>query len=474
MSPRVSPRVSLRVTYPALRGRAALRVALASALATTLTLVACGDTAKLTVAEGTGPRPALPAPGGTLIPTVNIAPAQGWPAGALPRPAPGLAVQAFATGLDHPRWLLVLPNGDVLVAETNAPQRPDEAPGIKGWVMRLVMGRAGAGVPSANRITLLRDTDGDGVADQRSVLLQGLNAPFGMALVGSTLYVANTDAVLRFPYTAGDLKITAPGVQVAALPAGTINHHWTKNVVASADGQTLYVSVGSNSNVAERGMAAETERAAIWAVNVATGAHSVFASGLRNPVGMAWEPTTGRLWTVVNERDELGSDLVPDYLTAVDEGGFYGWPYSWYGSHVDTRVQPQRPDLVAQARVPDYALGPHTASLGLASAGNNAAGNNAAGNNAGGNSLPPAFAQGMFIGQHGSWNRRPHSGYEVVFVPFANGQPTGALPVPVLSGFLSADGKANGRPVGVALDRSGALLVADDVGNVVWRVTTRR
>ena len=436
--------------------RPALRLALLSAVA----LAACGETAKLTVAAGSGPQPALPAANSTLIPTVNIAPARPWPAGVLPRPAPGLAVKAFASGLDHPRWLLVLPNGDVLVAETNAPQRPDDAPGIKGWVMRLVMGRAGAATPSANRITLLRDTDGDGVADQRSVLLEGLNAPFGMALVGETLFVANTDAVLRFPYRSGDLKISAPGVQVAALPAGPINHHWTKNVLASADGRTLFVSVGSNSNVAERGMQAEQERAAIWAVNIATGAHTVFASGLRNPVGMAWEAQTGRLWTVVNERDELGSDLVPDYLSAVHEGAFYGWPYSWYGSHVDSRVQPPRPDLVAQARVPDYALGPHTASLGLAAAA--------------GNSLPPAFAQGMFIAQHGSWNRRPHSGYAVVFVPFANGQPTGALPLPVLDGFLSQDGHANGRPVGVALDKTGALLVADDVGNTVWRVSAGR
>ena len=436
--------------------RPALRLALLSAVA----LAACGETAKLTVAAGSGPQPALPAANSTLIPTVNIAPARPWPAGVLPRPAPGLAVKAFASGLDHPRWLLVLPNGDVLVAETNAPQRPDDAPGIKGWVMRLVMGRAGAATPSANRITLLRDTDGDGVADQRSVLLEGLNAPFGMALVGETLFVANTDAVLRFPYRSGDLKISAPGVQVAALPAGPINHHWTKNVLASADGRTLFVSVGSNSNVAERGMQAEQERAAIWAVNIATGAHTVFASGLRNPVGMAWEAQTGRLWTVVNERDELGSDLVPDYLSAVHEGAFYGWPYSWYGSHVDSRVQPPRPDLVAQARVPDYALGPHTAPLGLAAAA--------------GNSLPPAFAQGMFIAQHGSWNRRPHSGYAVVFVPFANGQPTGALPLPVLDGFLSQDGHANGRPVGVALDKTGALLVADDVGNTVWRVSAGR
>ena len=446
----------------ALRARGLLRKAgpVGLAVVSAFTLGACGDTAKLAVSQGSGLQPTLPAPAGTLIPTVNIAPARPWPAGVLPSPAPGLAVTAFATGLDHPRWLLVLPNGDVLVAETNAPEREGGGSGIKAWIMGLVMARAGAAGPSANRITLLRDTNGDGVADQRSVLVQGLNSPFGMALVGSTLFVANTDAVLSFPYRAGSLQITDKGVQVAALPAGAINHHWTKNLVASADGSTLYVSVGSNSNVGERGMAAEQERAAIWAVNVNTGAHTVFASGLRNPVGMAWEPMTGRLWTVVNERDGLGSDLVPDYLAAVHEGAFYGWPYSWFGSHVDVRVQPPRPDLVASARVPDYALGPHTASLGLAAAA--------------GNSLPPVFAQGMFIGQHGSWNRRPHSGYQVVFVPFENGQPSGALPLPVLGGFLSQDGKASGRPVGVALDKTGALLVADDVGTTVWRVTAQR
>ena len=420
-------------------------------------LAACGETAKLPVAAGMGMQPSLPEPRTTLLPTVHIAPAVGWPAGALPQAAPGLRVAAFASGLDHPRWLLVLPNGDVLVAETNAPPRPDNAPGIKGWIMGLVMKRAGAGTPSANRITLLRDSDGDGVADQRSVLLEGLNSPFGMALVGDALFVANTDAVLRFPYRRGDTRIAALGVPVAALPAGAINHHWTKNLIASADGRTLYVTVGSNSNVAERGLDAEAGRAAIWAVDVASGAHRVFASGLRNPNGLAWERRGEVLWTVVNERDELGSDLVPDYLSAVREGDFFGWPWSWYGQHVDDRVQPQQPARVAAARLPDYALGPHTASLGLAAAD--------------GNTLPPVYAQGMFIGQHGSWNRDPHSGYEVIFVPFAAGRPTGAAPLPVLGGFLSRDGQAQGRPVGVALDRQGALLVADDVGNAIWRVT---
>ncbi len=424
--------------------------------AVALALAGCGDVARLPVAAGIGPEPALPAPQPSAIPTVNIAPAKGWPAGASPHPAAGLQVHAFASGLDHPRWLLVLPNGDVLVAETNAPPRPEYGKGLKGWLMRLVMQRAGAGGASANRITLLRDTDGDGRADLRSVLLEGLNSPFGMALVDGGLFVANTDAVVRFPYTDGELRISQPGVKVVELPAGPINHHWTKNLIASADGSRLYVSVGSNSNVAERGIAAEAGRAAIWEVETANGAHRVFASGLRNPNGMAWEPAGGALWTVVNERDEIGSDLVPDFLTSVRRGAFYGWPYSYFGQHVDERVTPPQPALVATAIAPDYALGPHTASLGLVSSA--------------GNTLPAVFAQGMFVGQHGSWNRRPHSGYKVIFVPFAQGKPAGE-PLDVLTGFLSDDGHAHGRPVGVAIDRKGALLVADDVGNVVWRVT---
>jgi glucose/arabinose dehydrogenase len=421
-----------------------------------LALAACGEVATLPISAGTGPRPALPAPRQTLIPTVYIAPAKGWPAGVTPQAAPGTQVTTFASGLDHPRWLYVLPNGDVLVAETNTPPKPDDGGGIKGWLMGLVMKRAGAGVPSANRITLLRDTKGNGVADVRTVLLEGLNSPFGMALVGNNLYVANTDAVLRFPYTTGATHIIAPGIKVVDLPAGPINHHWTKNLIASPDGTRLYVTVGSNSNVGERGMEVEAERAAIWEVDIKSGAHRIFASGLRNANGLAWEPFSGALWTVVNERDELGSDLVPDYMTSVRDGGFYGWPYSYYGQLVDARMKPQRPDLVASAIAPDYALGPHTASLGLASSA--------------GTSLPAVFANGMFIGQHGSWNRRPHSGYKVIFVPYKNGMPIGT-PIDVLTGFLSADGDAYGRPVGVALDRQGALLVADDVGNVVWRVS---
>jgi len=424
-----------------------------------LSLAACGEMATLPVSAGSGLRPTLPPPVLTTIPTANIAPAIGWPVGSKPIAAPGTRVAAFAGELTHPRWLYVLPNGDVLVAETNAPAKPDESRGIKAWVTGLMTKRAGAGVTSANRITLLRDSDGDGVAEFRSVLLEGLNSPFGMTLVGNDLYVANADAVLRFPYSTGDTRITVPGRKVVALPAGPINHHWTKNLIASLDGSKLYVTVGSNSNVAEYGMAVEVGRAAIWEVDIRSGAHRIFAGGLRNPNGLAWEKQSGVLWTVVNERDELGSDLVPDYLTSVRDGGFYGWPYSYFGQHVDTRVSPQRPDLVAAAIVPDYALGPHTASLGLAASV--------------GTTLPARFSNGMFIGQHGSWNRRPHSGYKVIFVPFAGGKPNGDLPVDVLTGFLDQQGRAYGRPVGVALDRRGDLLVADDVGNVVWRVTAQ-
>lgn len=423
-----------------------------------LALAACGDTAMLQVSAGTGPQPALPAAKQSLIPTVNIAPAVGWPTGMTPLAAQGTNVVAFATGLDHPRWLLSLPNGDVLVAETNAPPKPDDAKGIKGWVMGLVMKRAGAKTPSANRITLLRDIDGDGEADLKTIFLEGLSSPFGMALVGNDLYVANSDAVVQFPYASGQTRITETGKVLTTLPAGPINHHWTKNIISSLDGRKLYVTVGSNSNVAERGMAAEFERAAIWEVDIQSGAHRVFASGLRNPNGMAWEPQSAALWTVVNERDELGSDLVPDYLTSVQDDAFYGWPYSYYGQHVDDRVKPQRPDLVAKAVVPDYALGPHTAPLGLASSI--------------GAKLPAIFTNGMFIGQHGSWNRRPHSGYKVIFVPFEGSKPVNSVPIDVLTGFLSPEGNAYGRPVGVAIDKKGALLVADDVGNVIWRVTS--
>jgi glucose/arabinose dehydrogenase len=431
----------------------------AIAAASLIALAGCGETARLRVEDGSGANPQLPEPNRTLIPTLNVAKAVGWPAGATPHGAPGTVVNAFAAGLDHPRWVYTLPNGDVLVAESNAPPKPDDAKGIRGIAQKLFMKTAGAGTPSANRITLLRDADGDGVAERREVFIKDLNSPFGMVLVGNDFYVADSDAVLRFTYSPGATHIDGPGTKVVDLPAGTINHHWTKNIIASADGTKLYVTVGSNSNVAENGMAAEEGRAAIWEVDVTTGRHRVFASGLRNPNGMAWA-TDGRLWTVVNERDELGSDLVPDYMTSVRDGGFYGWPYSYYGTHVDDRVKPQRPDLVAQALVPDYALGPHTASLGLAASPPMT-------------NLPAAFGSGMFIGQHGSWNRNPRSGYKVVFVPFAAGKPSGAT-VDVLTGFLSAAGEAYGRPVGVAFGKGGELLVADDVGNVIWRVVSAR
>nr|WP_194715010.1 sorbosone dehydrogenase family protein [Noviherbaspirillum soli] len=423
--------------------------------AAAILLLAGCEQATLPLKAGTGPEPTLPPPNHTLLPTVHIAPAKGWPDGGKPTPAAGLAVNAYASGLDHPRWLYTLPNGDVLVAETNAPPKPEDSKGIKGKIMKMVMKRAGAGTPSANRITLLRDADGDGVAEVKTVFLEGLNSPFGMSLVGNTLYVANTDAIMRFPYKAGDTRISEAGVKVADLPAGPLNHHWTKNVIASRDGRKLYATSGSNSNVAENGMEAEENRAAILEIDPASGKTRLFASGLRNPNGMAWQPQSGALWTVVNERDEIGSDLVPDYMTSVKEGGFYGWPYSYYGQTVDARVKPQRPDLVSKAIKPDYALGPHTASLGLMFYQ--------------GDLLPRRYQNGAFVGQHGSWNRKPRSGYKVIFVPFDKGMPAGE-PEDVLTGFLSEEGDALGRPVGVASDKSGALLVADDVGNVIWRV----
>jgi len=405
-------------------------------------------------ASSVGPNPSLPEPNKKLIPVVQIAEAKGWPPGMKPQAAAGLAVNAFATGLVHPRWLYTLPNGDVLVAETNAPERPEEDKGLKAKVMQKVMAKAGAAVPSANRITLLRDADGDGVAELKTVLLDQLNSPFGMALIGSDLYVANTDSVMKFAYVEGATRIQSRGIKLTDLPGGPRNHHWTKNIIASADGSKLYATVGSNSNVAENGMAAEEGRAAIWEIDVASGEKKLFATGLRNPNGMAWEPQTGVLWTVANERDELGNDLVPDYLTSVKQGAFYGWPYSYYGQHVDVRVDPPRPDLVAKAVPPDYALGAHVAALGLTYAGATA--------------LPANLTNGMFIGEHGSWNREVPAGYKVVFVPFKDGKPAGA-PLDVLTGFVSAKGEAFGRPVGVALDGKGALLVADDVGNTVWR-----
>jgi glucose/arabinose dehydrogenase len=467
-----------------------MKPALAAALAA-LALAGCGERSILPAGSDVGERPKLAEPRTGFIPTVKVAPADPWLENEKPQTVIGARVQAFATGLAHPRWLQVLPNGDVLVAETNAPPRPDDGWGVKAWFLKHFMRRAGAATPSANRITLLRDADGDGRAEIRQVFLENLNSPFGMAVVGDRFYVANTDAVWEYPLYVGRLRVSGAGRLLTDLPGGPLNHHWTKNLIASPDGSKLYATVGSNSNVAENGIGAEEGRAAIWEIDRASGRKRLFATGLRNPNGMAWEPGTGALWTVVNERDELGSDLVPDYLTGVRDGGFYGWPYSWFGRHIDERVKPQQPQLVAEAIVPDYALGAHVAPLGLVaspsspltrlllagsaqSAQSAASVASAAGVADAAASATPANspARGMFIGLHGSWNRDPPSGYKVVYVPFAGGRPSG-MPVDVLTGFLSADGRARGRPVGVALDARGALLVADDVGNTVWRVSAR-
>jgi len=406
---------------------------------------------------GFGPNPTLPAPQSSLIPQTDVPSVVGWAAGTAPKALPGFTVTRYAEGLEHPRWLLALPNGDVLVAEAAAPTSEGDKTntGIRGWAQKLLMKRVQSAVPSPDKIVLLRDADGDGVAEMRTVFAQGLTSPFGMTLVGETLYVANADGVVSFPYRPGQTTVEGSGTKVFDLPGPPINHHWTKNVVASPDGHRLYATVGSNSNIGDNGMAAEQNRAAVWIYNIAERRARIFASGLRNPNGLDFEPTTGTIWTVVNERDEIGPDVPPDYLTHLTDGGFYGWPYSYWGQHVDARVNPPRPDLVSKAITPDYGLGPHTASLGLtfyrASA------------------FPPPYRGGAFVGQHGSWNRQPLNGYRVVFVPFANGQPQ--MPAQeFLTGFLNADGKIQGRPVGVAVDSRGALLVADDVGGIVWRV----
>jgi glucose/arabinose dehydrogenase len=436
--------------------RPRLAIAIIILTANVLLLAACSESASLPLSAGFGPHPQLPPPKVALFPTVKIAPVVGWHPGEQPTPASGLAVTAFATGLDHPRNVYVLPNGDVLVVETNAPPKPDDNTGLRGLITQWFVSRAGAAVPSANRIILLRDTHGNGFADIRSVFLEGLHSPYGITLVGDQLFVADTDAIRKYPYHPGQTRIEDPGSILTELPAGRINHHWTKNLVASPDGRFLYVSIGSNSNVGENGLAAEEGRAQIWEVDVRTGQHRSYATGLRNPNGLAFAlDAKPVLWTAVNERDELGSDLVPDYMTSVRDGGFYGWPFSYYGQHVDGRVRPQRPDLVARAIDPDYALGAHTASLGLAITTHSG--------------LPSPFIAGAFVGQHGSWNRDPPSGYRVIFIPFVDGRPDG-MPIDVLTGFLDINGDARGRPVGVALDRHGGLLVADDVGNTIWRV----
>lgn len=417
--------------------------------------LAQGDTAQLPAGADVGKDPAFTPPRAEMIPTVNIAEVASWKAGETPVPAKGLGVALFANGLDHPRSLLRLPNGDILVAETNSPPRPSG--GIVDRVMVYLMNKAGAGVPSANRITLLRDADGDGRAETRTVFLTGLNSPYGMALIGDTLYVANTDALMAFPYKEGETKITAKGRKILNLPAQAPNMHWTRSLAASPQG-LLYVGVGSNSNIGENDLETEANRAAVLEVNPRTGDYRIFASGLRNPVGLAFEPKSGALWGVVNERDMLGSDLVPDYLTRVEFGAFYGWPWNYWGGYEDRRVQPQRPEIREYTKRPDYSLGNHVAPLGLAFADKVM--------------LGAPFANGAFVGLHGSWNRKPAAGYKVVFVPFAaNGEAGTAMPVDVLTGFLDAKGQARGRPVDVTADAKGALLVSDDVGNAIWRVT---
>jgi glucose/arabinose dehydrogenase len=430
--------------------------ALLALLFSAASAVAADSVAQLPATEREyGPTPNLPAPDKSVLPTVHLAKADPWVGGAGPRAISGLTVAAVARGLQHPRWLYVLPNGDILVAESEAPAKPADSKGLSGKIHKLAMKRAGSGAaPSADRITLLR-TRSAGQPTERHVLLANLHSPIGMTLVGNTLYVADSDALLSVPYQSGITEILAKPQTLTALPGGPINHHWTKSLIASPDGRYLYVGVGSNSNAGENGLDAEAERAAVWQIDRATGAHSVYASGLRNPVGLAWEPDTHMLWVSVNERDELGDHLPPDYMTALRQGAFYGFPFSYYGAHVDTRVKPQDPARVAAAVAPDYALGAHTASLGLLWSGD---------------TKLPGFSHGMFVGQHGSWNRRTLSGYKVIFVPFgSNGMPDG-MPRDVLTGFLGDDGTAHGRPVGLAAARDGSLLVADDVGNTVWRV----
>lgn len=412
------------------------------------------DTARVAIDDVTGANPKLTAPREQSIPTMGVATAVGWAKDAAPTPAPGLAVRRFAEGLAHPRWLYRLPNGDILVAETGSP--PIEVSSIADRVMVALMEKGGALVPSANRITLLRDGDGDGVAETRTTFLSGLNSPFGMTLLGDALYVADTDRLLRFHYRPGQAQIADKGEVIVTYPS---EGHWARNVIASADGARLYVSVGSNSDHGEDGPSGDPRRAAILEIDPARKTWSVLGAGIRNPNGMAIEPNTGKLWTVVNERDMLGSDLVPDYLTSVSAGDHFGWPWYYWGDHVDTRAGPANPGLQGRVRKPDYALGPHVAALGLSFAADARLGS--------------VYGNGAFIALHGSWNRKPRSGYKLVFVPFGNdGRPaTGASMTDMLTGFLSPAGEAQGRPVGVITDRNGALLVADDVGNIIWRVT---
>jgi glucose/arabinose dehydrogenase len=418
-------------------------------------LAACdkGDPAVQAAQHGSGLK--LPAPKNYLLPPMKVAPAGSWKQGETPVVPASLKISALATGLMHPRSVYTLPNGDILIVEANGPKQPKMRP--KDVIMGPIKAYGGSAAKGANRITLVRQ-GGDGAPALRTVFLENLKSPFGVALIGNELYVANADSLMRYPYHEGDTRITAPGTKVIDLPGavGPLNHHWTKSLLASPDGGKLYIGVGSNSNITENGMEAELNRANILEFDRATGATRIFASGLRNPNSMQWEPQSKAMWVVVNERDEIGPDLVPDYLTSVKDGGFYGWPYSYYGQHVDARVMPQRPDLVAKAIVPDYALGSHVASLGLVFNGPNS-------------TMPAELRDGAFVGEHGSWDRNPPSGYKVVFVPFRDGKPAGK-PVDVVTGFLT-EGHAKGRPVGLAMDRGGALLIADDVGNTVWRVS---
>jgi glucose/arabinose dehydrogenase len=423
------------------------RFALGTAL---LALAACGP-APGDPKRQIGAHPDLPAPHHYLLPPMHVLTNVGW-GNAMPKVAPGLRITALGRNLKNPRSLYVLPNGDVLVAESDGPGEPVSRP--KQFIFNLVEKKAHSSVKAGNRILLLRDGNGDGVAETQGVFIDHLHSPFGMVLVGNDFYVANTDGIMRYPYREGETRITAPGTLLTELPGGPIDHHWTKSLTASPDGSKLYAGVGSNSNVAENGMEAEKDRAAVWEIDRATGAHRLYATGLRNPNGLSIQPDTGALWVVVNERDELGPDLVPDYLTSVKDGAFYGWPYSYYGQHVDPRVRPQRPELVAKAIPPDYALSSHVAPLGLAFASGNAM---------------PAYRGGAFVAEHGSWNRSALNGYRVVFIPFAGGRP-GGMPRDVVTGFVQGE-TAHGRPVGLAVDARGALLIADDAGGTVWRVT---
>ena len=416
-------------------------------------LSACSEKASLEPSQQSGHGLTLPTAQDFLLPPMQVPLGVGWTQGQTPKVAPGLKIEAIASGLMHPRQLYVLPNGDVLVAESNGPgSEPITTP--KQLIANKVKNLSGKGGKGGNRITLLRKTPAG--EWEKHIFIEHLHSPFGMQLIGDFLYVANTDAIVQFPYHSGDTEITAPGVEFADLP-GAVNHHWTKALLASPDGKKLYVGVGSNSNVTENGLEVEYRRAVVLEVDVATRGSRIYASGIRNPTGLQWEPQTGKLWAIANERDEIGADLVPDYLTSVQEGGFYGWPYSYYGQIVDRRVKAQRPDLVAKAIVPDYAMGSHVAVLGLWFSEKNA--------------LPQKYQGGAFISEHGSWDRSPLSGYEVVHVAFEKGKPVGK-PETVVSGFYSADEKKlYGAPVGLTEDQDGALLVADDVGNTVWRVT---